>query len=1114
MNNLDQLLKEVLDENNAEFIYQHIRDLENDVTKHGRRWFWELLQNAKDAKKENELIEVETGYNNNRLTFKHSGKEFTNKEIIHLIYHGSTKKGDETKTGKFGTGFMTTHLLSKKVVIKGKLLNKENCFNFILDRTGENSNELQKTLEQSWENFKKSEVNCNSDEKYNTQFEYLINSSREHIVKNGFVNLKQSLPFVLSTNQEIGKIKINNNNDDYTISKETENDIDTIFKKIEIKVEEEEITIFKIEKELSIEIDYQEEDENKIVNETIKVSLCVELKGDYVNEIEENIPRFYYDFPLFTTEAFKFPAIINSLSFAPKIERDGIYLGHSNTYDVKKNKAVLSEAFKMYLQLVDKLIDMNCFNTHNLAALNKISIPEIDNDWNNSEIKKIILGLMEKEIIRNNKNALIKLSESIIPINVQSECHSEFWSLVEKIYPDRIVLKELHDDWIIILIKWKEFNLDKFNFETTLKDIAKIIADENDINNFSLKYFNENLNAAFNWLDYFYKLLNDNNNNILLEEISVIPNQKGKFIKKTSEIKIDIDVDEELKNILKLLGEDIRDILIDSNIIFFNDKNIFSTKTQQEVYEHTIDKVKGIDDSFIDEEFNASKKMLYWLLENNKIEQLEGFPVTVRLNEEKRNIYKLSTAQRLLVPVNLWKSGFNNHAEIFNSEFILNDEYEIILKDYIDILEEKGFIYAQPLYKEIQKFSMDDLQKVITEKVEDEFWMVDEENDTTFNIPEIIVSKIAYFVNPSEKSVLRNSRKSKKQTQNLLEFIFSCVLSDDDLIFNEQLICINDKEIPIYPSYWLAKLKSNQWVNTGKDKDEAPTSSNLSSYFEKSEILKLRLKDEKVAKLLNIIGVSVGDLTKNIYVKTDKEKLEWDKAYTSILSAGHDNDIKPDEIQNIFNDDRLVEEIRRKFKEKNTVKLNRDIGLTVEEIFKNIIDDELSSLNIKITKVDIGRDFDIEYDFIDSDSEKILSIESQDKRYSIELKSTKTDYTRMTKTQGLLSTNNEDNFSLCVLRHNYNIEDFKDEDGNIKSETKEIIKSNIRFVTNIGGKLVSQVQKVAELDNKVIETRVTSDEIDIDIDDGEIKYKIKSNVWVNSLTLNEFINYIKLKFNQ
>jgi len=62
-------------------------------------------------------------------------------------------------------------------------------------------------------------------------------------------------------------------------------------------------------------------------------------------------------------------------------------------------------------------------------------------------------------------------------------------------------------------------------------------------------------------------------------------------------------------------------------------------------------------------------------------------------------------------------------------------------------------------------------------------------------------------------------------------------------------------------------------VNIGKDKDEAPTSTNLSSYFEKSEQLKQSLKDEKVAKLLNIIGVSVGDLTKNIYLKTDKEKL-------------------------------------------------------------------------------------------------------------------------------------------------------------------------------------------------------------------------------------------------
>lgn len=1117
MNTIDKEIQdrdEVLVGNNAQTIYQHIRDLENNISKHGRRWFWELLQNAKDVKKDNEDIEIEVEYSDNKLIFRHSGKAFRGKEVIHLIYHGSTKTEDESKIGKYGTGFMTTHLLSKKVEIKGKLFDEEKCFDFELDRNGESSDELKDTIEKSWEAYRRSKFDCNSINKFNTHFKYHISSTRQYIIKDAFADLKKTLPFVLATNQEIAKISITNNNEAFSISKETSIDIEPNYKEVKIKIGDDKYTVFKIEDEIPIEFDYLKEDDTINAKEIIKISLSIELKDNFIQSIEENIPRFYFEFPLFTTEEFKFPAIVNSLSFAPKTERDGVYLGNSNTYDVKKNKAVLSEAFKLYLKLVDKLIDHNCFNTHFLADIVNLNLPEIDNDWYNDEIKKIIPELIKKEIIRNKDNKLIKLSNSIIPFSIQSEYQNELWELVERIYPDRIVLEDLYDDWINILIKWKDFGFEKFNFEITLKDIANLIAEEVDIKGFSLKYFNEKQDDAFAWLNRFYKLLNDNNTNFIIDEIAIIPNQTGMFIKKTSEIKLDKDIDNRLKDILKLLDENIREVLIDSQITFYNSKSIFSNKTQQEVYEHTINKVKSIENYFTDKEFSASKEMLDWLLKNDKIEQLEGFPVSVSLIEEKRNIYKLSSAHRLLACVNLWKSCFNNYAEIFNPEFILNDEYEPILKDYIIVLEDKGYIYSQPLYKEKHKFNKDDVLKVITEKIEEDFWTEDDENETVNNISEITVSKIAYFVTPSDKSVLRNSRKSKKQTQNLLEFIFNCILDNDDLIFDEKKIIVNEKEVSIYPSFWLAKLKSNQWVNIGKDKDEAPNSSNLSWYFERSEQLKLKLKDEKVAKLLNIIGVSVGDLTKNIYVKTDKERLEWDKAYTSILSAGYSNDVKPEEIQNIFNDAFLIDEIKRKFKEKNIVKTNRNIGLTVEKIFQSIINDELEELDIKITKVEIGRDFDIEFDFVDEACEKVLLLENKNYKYSIELKSTRTDYIRMTKAQGLLSTQKEDDFTLCVLQHNYNIDDFNDENGNIKEEVKAAIKSKIRFVTTIGSKLTNQVLKVNELESKVAETRMKSDEIEVDIDDGEIKYKVNENAWIDTMTITNFIEYLKGKFKQ
>src|SRR5690349_7021959 len=91
-----------------------------------RRWIWELLQNAKDVANNN--VKVEIIFNKNYLEFKHNGKPFLMKNITYLIEQVSTKDRNSNKatenhsehknprtTGKFGTGFMTTHLLSKIV---------------------------------------------------------------------------------------------------------------------------------------------------------------------------------------------------------------------------------------------------------------------------------------------------------------------------------------------------------------------------------------------------------------------------------------------------------------------------------------------------------------------------------------------------------------------------------------------------------------------------------------------------------------------------------------------------------------------------------------------------------------------------------------------------------------------------------------------------------------------------------------------------------------------------------------------------------------------------------------------------------------------------------------
>lgn len=66
------LLKDItLVENNAKTIRDHLKELDNNPKNHQRRWFWELLQNAKDSALENQSIKIKLELNGNILKFSH-----------------------------------------------------------------------------------------------------------------------------------------------------------------------------------------------------------------------------------------------------------------------------------------------------------------------------------------------------------------------------------------------------------------------------------------------------------------------------------------------------------------------------------------------------------------------------------------------------------------------------------------------------------------------------------------------------------------------------------------------------------------------------------------------------------------------------------------------------------------------------------------------------------------------------------------------------------------------------------------------------------------------------------------------------------------------------------
>jgi hypothetical protein len=153
-------------------------------------------------------LSVTVRFDGSMLTFQHDGPSFRDEEIAYLIFHGSTKYDDHVGLGRFGTGFISTHLLSRIVRIRGPL-DGGTMFDFDLDRTGHDARAVERSLERSWEAMNaSSRVRGGSDADRWTTFAYPIGPDTETVVQHGLRELSRTAPLVLAFNPQFSSLSI------------------------------------------------------------------------------------------------------------------------------------------------------------------------------------------------------------------------------------------------------------------------------------------------------------------------------------------------------------------------------------------------------------------------------------------------------------------------------------------------------------------------------------------------------------------------------------------------------------------------------------------------------------------------------------------------------------------------------------------------------------------------------------------------------------------------------------------------------------------------------------------------------------------------------------------
>ena len=184
------------------------------------RWVWELLQNAKDVATE-DGVNITYELKNNQVIFSHDGLPFETENLLAILYKTSTKSlgSDDGTTGKYGTGFVTTHILSKKLNITGVHQLKEDKslrnFTISIDRSSalleetKALDEMKKAINSTFDQINAIESQLSENiQNFHHSFTYDLSETSLKYALQGLEELEKNLPFVLLINKSAKK-KIN-----------------------------------------------------------------------------------------------------------------------------------------------------------------------------------------------------------------------------------------------------------------------------------------------------------------------------------------------------------------------------------------------------------------------------------------------------------------------------------------------------------------------------------------------------------------------------------------------------------------------------------------------------------------------------------------------------------------------------------------------------------------------------------------------------------------------------------------------------------------------------------------------------------------------------------------
>lgn len=1027
--NLDNARHEVLAENTAQAVHKHLSKLFQEEARFRSRWVWELLQNARDAAPV-EGVSVSLVHQMDRVIFRHSGLPFTHKSVAHLIYHGSTKYdlSESSPIGQFGTGFLTTHLISKIVTVKGRT-DDGRQFCFQLDRRGSNADELKEVMESSWEAFRRSLAEGKVEEAgdFSTEYEYpLAGSTVGEVVTEGIADLIMNASYLLAFNDQIRSVKVDQPERSVTIEKTGCQSLANIAQCFHVR--EQSLGQDPVSRYVAV-----------ITNDGTSCAVEIEKVGDRWTIADQvHVPRIFVAFPLTSTRDFCLPVVINNEKLQPREDRDTLFLRPNNKGEQHPNMAYIARACDLATRLAVLAAEENWNGAATLARLNPLLQWEwVDVNWFRGALTdRFIRPLRSAEIMMTAADKKVAPAASMIPMTTDTELCYDLWDIAAQLksISGQLPRRDEAPVWADNLRSWAPNlvkSVEQLNESLTIEKICERVAAWETVTEIK-KQLTETADTI-EWLNQLHSHISKAGMIGLFEKLRLIPSQSG-TLRKISELRQDPGIDEDIKDIAESLGLPMRGDLIDRKMKL---KELLELKPMSEgevlsaALQKFKDKAKTVDEAFS----TVAVRFFVWLVQHGEIDKLDGFPIMTRTTAGEDVV--LSTLfldpdrpdERPLAPTLCWPELAQTVADLFPRRQTLSDKYYEALpnKDLWSRLAEEGFVRLNPLYISKRKGMpfIPDEPLPVSEK---------DKNFRHRTETAVEVSTLAFFAN--EETGLDAVRRSKIRAVKLLLFLSNYVLEEDpgalDMV---EAQCGCGATHRYYRSAWLVPMWDRQWVPLGDSKQSSATPETIAQLFDGRETELRQITSGKGRKLLEALGISLADLSLRAVARDEDTRVSLIDSLTDIVhAAGNDAEKVKLVAEEIRHSPGLLDDIKKHRERREKVQRNQAFGAEVERLLK----EALEAHGLKVTRTGVGSDYEIEEDYVEDGNEVILEIGNGRQSFLVEVKATVNNDARMTVKQAETAVENRDRFILCVVSLGS------------REATLEIVRERCRFITDIG----------------------------------------------------------------